>query len=721
MRIPPFAIAATAAVWAAAVGQSYAGPWEGPAPPATGSRGETPRSPTRSPVPHSITLETGGPLAFVEVTRELAPAQAQAPAKAGELMLDVALPDRSLLVAVEVRDGGRWRGIDAADAARAPERYRDESTARGTTPAAEPFDGDADYRLRLLRSQTSRPAGPAVVRYRFSAVAVFSNGRYRIRFPAAPERLPVPADVAVTARDAADVEIAGARTELGAARTGARGRASTRTGWEVSWAPRDPAPAAGPPSLDARVALASLSRAETALAVSARSRPAKSNGAPSSVLLVVDRSRSVGLPGLAAERDVARRLLEALPPSTRFDALFFDRVTKRLFPMSRPATREAIDAFENEMVPDRLQNGTDLTAALREAAALLRREQTAFAPHTLLVVLTDGALAADADGGALDKALGALPGLELSVAAFIVRAVDDDAVPAAARNALQGFAAARGGVARDVRAAGIEEAVTGALGDLGRGGDFAAVRVHAGGRERLLAEVLAPGAAASGVIVIAERAPKGVHVEASTHGRRVKVAPRVRTVAAEWLRPWLASGGAGGGDAKSAAAAAAADPARPRLLVTPTLLALVEPVVKPAVAAEAVVKGSMDRLVMRNVLSLAYMPRARACYLTRSGATPALRDLTGRVRLAIDVVRGEVERASIESSTLNHADVETCLREGAFAIDVPRVMRNDAPVTAILNLVFRPQTPEKKRGTELGAVGDQIDLIIEEANRSQTK
>ena len=48
-------------------------------------------------------------------------------------------------------------------------------------------------------------------------------------------------------------------------------------------------------------------------------------------------------------------------------------------------------------------------------------------------------------------------------------------------------------------------------------------------------------------------------------------------------------------------------------------------------------------------------------------------------------------------------------------------MRNDAPVTAILNLVFRPQTPEKKRGNDLGAVGDQIDLIIEEAKRSQTK
>jgi hypothetical protein len=163
-------------------------------------------------------------------------------------------------------------------------------------------------------------------------------------------------------------------------------------------------------------------------------------------------------------------------------------------------------------------------------------------------------------------------------------------------------------------------------------------------------------------------------------------------------------------------ALASAPTAEPRLLVSPALVALVEPVPHPAATAEAVVKGSMDRMVMRNVLSLAYMPRARACYLDRTGATPALRDLAGRVRLAIDVARGEVERATIESSTLNHGDIERCLREGAFAIEVPRAVRSDAPATAILNLVFRPRTPEKRPPGE-PAGPDQIDVLIEEAQR----
>ena len=44
-------------------------------------------------------------------------------------------------------------------------------------------------------------------------------------------------------------------------------------------------------------------------------------------------------------------------------------------------------------------------------------------------------------------------------------------------------------------------------------------------------------------------------------------------------------------------------------------------------------------------------------------------------------------------------------------------MRSDAPVTAVLNLIFRPHTPEKQ-APNLGAVGDQIDLIIEGRTRT---
>ena len=648
---------------------------------------------------HDIAVDARGPLAFVEITRAV-----PIPDKpgAGEALLDVALPEHSALVAVEVRDRGRWRSLEPASAAAPGDAYRNESAARGVTPASEPFDDSADYRLRVQQGQLARGGEPPALRYRFTTTPVFVNGRYRVRFPAAPERLPVAADVTVTVQETADVEIAGTRTQTAAGVVKARGRASTRAGWEISWAPRDPAPTAAGPTLDTRVAMAALSPTETVLAYSVRSRPARAAGPPTSVLLVVDRSRSVGLPGLSAEHDLARRVLEALPPSTRFDALFFDRGTTRLFPMSRPATREAIGALEDAMVPARMHNGTDLVAALREAGALLRREQSTFAPRTLLIVLTDGALSAAQDGAALDHALGAVSDVDLSVAAFAVRPADDDPISAEARQALSDFAASRRGIARMLRASDVGEAVTAALADIDRGGDFAPVRAKVDGREYTLATALAPGAVVSGVMSSAGKTPRAVAIAASARGKRVALPARPIRVAPEWLRAWSAT---------------APRPEKPRMLVSPSVLALVEPVVRSVAEPEPQVRGSMDRLVMRNVLSLAYMPRARACYLNRTGKTAASRDLTGKVRLAIDVVRGEVERAVIEASTLNRADVEQCLREGAFEIEVPRVVRNDAPVTAILNLVFRPQTPERKPAEDLGAVGDQIDLLIEEAQK----
>ena len=68
---------------------------------------------------HDITVDARGPLAFVEITRGL-----PAPDKPGatEALLDVALPEQSALVAVEVRDRGRWRSIEPAAGRRARRR-----------------------------------------------------------------------------------------------------------------------------------------------------------------------------------------------------------------------------------------------------------------------------------------------------------------------------------------------------------------------------------------------------------------------------------------------------------------------------------------------------------------------------------------------------------------------------------------------------------------------
>ena len=683
------------------------------------------------PGPQRIAVDARGPLALVEVTRAVLPERTEG-AGGNEALLDLALPDGSALVSVEVRDGGRWRSVDAAaeGGSHAAETYRAESAARGVTPASEPTDESATHRLRLLRSPGHGPgsgAAPFTVRYRFAVFPEAENGRLRVRFPAATERLPPAAEVTLRLTGAADADIAGVRVPVTAGAETASGRASTRSAWEIFWTPRDPASPGAPP-LEARLAVAPIGPQQSALAFMAflaRRRPGPSCGPPASVLFLVDRSRSVGLPGLSAERDLVRALIEALPPSTRFDALFFDRGTKRLFSMPRPATREAIGTFEAEMVPDRMQNGTDPSGALREAGALLRREATTFGPRALLVLVTDGALG-DEDGAALDRALGSglgnaigraagsSPAFDLGLAALTVRAVDDEPAGARARDALRALAAARGGVARELRANEIADGVPAALADLEHGGDLGAIRLITDGVERRISESLPPGGLLAGVVPWKGRPPRAVRIEALAGGRRITVAPVPSRVAPEWLRPWVVSA--------SAPTSASSNPTR--FLSTPSVVALVEPVphssTATSAASETAVKGSMDRMVIRNVLSLAYMPRARACYLNRTAATPALRDLTGKVRLAIELARGEVGGVKIESSTLGNPDIERCLQESAFEIEVPRAARSDAPVTAVLNMNFRPRTSDKKADdVDLGEVGNEIDLVIEEMHRRE--
>jgi hypothetical protein len=638
-----------------------------------------------------IAVDVRGPVALVTVTREVV---SDGPGDT-ERLLDLALPAHAALVDVAFEDAGKWRPAEAKDHARAVKEYVDRLEERGLVPTREPFDDATTYRIRLAGGGRA----PALARYSYALLPETVDGRHRIRFPSAPERTPAGADVVVTVAGGADVVIAGERASGGRA---ARGHATARGAWEISWAPR--ARAAPRAALEGSLAFAKLSAVETLAAVSVEAGARPPQAPPPSLLLLVDRSRSVGLPGLAAERDLAGRLLEALPPSTRFDALFFDRQTKRLFPMSRPATREALSALEAEMVPDRLQNGTDLAGALREAGALLRREASAFTPRTWLAIVTDGALPeapAGVDAGAaLDHALGAVPGVEITALAFIVRPKGDDAAPATAERALRRLAAAHGGVVRALAADELDEGLASALAALAKGGDVAGVRVVVGGGEHAFTDRLAPGEGQARLFRLAALGRAPALVTGTAGGGTVRATLRPLRVDAAWLR------------------ALEADDFGTRLVATDGLVALVEhgPEV---IRASDTVRGSLDRTVVRNTLSLAYMPRARACYLNRTAATPALRDLTGRVRLAIDLTRGEVGDVVVQSSTLNHPGIEECLRDGAFSIEVPRALRSDAPSTAVLNLVFRPRTPEKRETPEEAALGEQIDLVIEELRRSE--
>ncbi|HVV48275.1 MAG TPA: hypothetical protein VHO06_01330, partial [Polyangia bacterium] len=144
-------------------------------------------APATTPPPdvptQKIAIDARGPVALVEVTRTVAPEPpAEGAGHGSEALFDLALPDGSALVSLEVRDGARWRSVDpAADGARAAGVYRAESAARGVTPASATYDDDATHRVRLLRSAGGGTA-PFSLRYRFAVLPLPANGRLLVRF-----------------------------------------------------------------------------------------------------------------------------------------------------------------------------------------------------------------------------------------------------------------------------------------------------------------------------------------------------------------------------------------------------------------------------------------------------------------------------------------------------------------------------------------------------------
>ncbi|MEO5768834.1 MAG: VWA domain-containing protein [Polyangia bacterium] len=733
-------------------------------------RGEAPTSPRQM-----MTIDIRGAVAHVAVTRVLfcganregSPLRRAASQRAGEgpgseVVLDIALPPRAALLQVGLATatpaksataaksdrpddpgvpGFRARRLQVMPPARARDGYLEALRGLGLSPAEVAFDDEARLRMRIACFGSLRNEY-VTLRYDYSILLELKIGVGRLDFPPAAELSPPPTRVDVQVgwgwpSQVAEVFIGGAsHPQVAGVVVRATETVSTRSAWTVSVIPRAVASdGAQAPRLTSLASFAGNravpagSAAGGLVAYAVGAGPGPRQALPERVLFLMDRSRSVGPGGLAVERDAARKLLEAMPPSTRFNVLFFDRTQKVLFPLPRAATLEAIAALDDEMVPAQMANGTDLVAALRQAGELMRRSSTDFAPRCLLVVVTDGAVGEPMAATDLAAVVGKVPGVELMAAAISVRANDDAAVPLPERRVLRSLVASAplGGVERQVRAADLGDAVPALLDTLRGRGDLYGLAIHAGddvGRRAHskadargsakamdsatrqheagtpITEVLESSTGVAGVLALGQAAgAAGRNVTISYRGLPRALPLRPVPVESTWIQPLYAPAAAEG-----------------RLLVGPGLAALAEPVIRPRPtlpAEEVPPSGYMERSVVRDALSLAFTPRARACYLSRTAPTAAERDLAGRVRVAMDLVRGEVADVRVGVSTLGHPGIENCLREAAYAIEVPRAYRNDEPVTAVLNLVFRPRT--KSGATENPNLSREIDLIIEPA------
>jgi hypothetical protein len=360
-------------------------------------------------------------------------------------------------------------------------------------------------------------------------------------------------------------------------------------------------------------------------------------------------------------------------------------------------TREAIEALGNAADPNQLEKTTDVVAAL---ARVRKAYLTGSDGLAWVVLVTDGALPANQTAERMQEALS---GTERStkLLVLLVRQRGDDGVSRAALAEYARLVERFGGLIREVPSGSADEIARAAVRAMATGGDWFGLRLD----DVKLADVLPAGQGAT--VSFSKNAPglrrrlrfvaRGIAPSGRHEMATLRLDLAAITVKGEWLQPLVESEGS----KRRAWAGATSSVAVAVLPATPT----------PKKVVDEIVHGRLDETVLRNALSLAFMPRARACYLSRRVATASDAHLRGRVRLELTIERGELHDAVVRQSTLNNPDIENCLRQAAWAVDYPRPEHRDALTVANLNLVFRPRTGEETR-PDASPMDREIELVL---------
>jgi hypothetical protein len=657
---------------------------------------------------HRIRIDVRGPLALVEVDRALSFGPEVGRAASDELVVDLDLPEGSRLVDLELRRPGALRPLRPT--ATTTDRYAPALRNAGWRRARVPVDEGADYRLVVAASGLGQGEAAAgwSLHYRFVAPldcrADGDQAALALRMPGSLDPAPVPAEVSVQAATGAQAPVealaigSSVRRVGRAARVSGRAQVPTAAPWEVVLKLAGAGAGRGRPGVVvAAGGPAGQGRHGLAVQVCRPAAPAAAAGpSPGRLTLLLDRSRSVGPEGASVARELARAIVEALPPAVDFNVVLFDRVSEPLFKIPRAATLEALRELEGAVGLGSLRNGTRPAPALRKAAELDARD-----PGPALrywVMITDGALPDDQTAEALAAAVRPVSRQAVEAAVILLRSGDDGRPAPAAERALAAVPAHLGGVLRQLSPVGAVEAAPALIRALREGGDLVDPRViRPAGLQPLPFDraAVAPGAGAL-LLARARAATAGasVVVRAFAGGAPVSLSASAQPVAPGWMTAAV------GGDARPAGAweAITADAA---VRLTPV-----------TADAAPVLRGQMDRDVVHKTLGYAFLPRARACYLTRAVHRASDFQLKGRIRLELHLERGEMMDALVRSSTLGRPDIEACLREAAFTLDVPRAMHNDAPVVANLNLVFRPRTEATAGKPDASPFSAEIDRIL---------
>jgi Mg-chelatase subunit ChlD len=456
------------------------------------------------------------------------------------------------------------------------------------------------------------------------------------------------------------------------------------------------------------------------------------------IAVLVDTSRSMdgAVDGVARVVDA---ILTQSTPQTQVQAILFDRSARPLggWRASDSAARAEIGKAIRGAA---LANGTDLGEAMSAAGTALAG--TAPDQRTLVVVVTDGLASLDTTGLDLVQRLGgAHPGLAVS---FVLVTSDQSALPDVLHGALADVAyrangmvlAARAGEvparARSIAAelghpapvhdaalAGIDAAAGTALPSLlpaGSGGVITATYAGSapskialdGARGEHPVHVAAHRAAAPDLadLVLASLDPAAIAPHAADADPAQEDAKQARELLDETRRRHGMVTDTTSLIAIDAASRFAAE--RRKLALGGGPFMRIPPPGDPAVGAPTPqvrigsvhMRGDLDARLIHGMIETGLVPRARTCF------QPLLlkqRESEGTIHLDLELSRGEVTSVRVARSDFT-MDINTCIIDAAYQLDVPKTVVDDLPDT--VSLVHYPLTFRSLAAGEVILPGD---------------
>lgn len=430
---------------------------------------------------------------------------------------------------------------------------------------------------------------------------------------------------------------------------------------------------------------------------------------PKHVIFLIDHSKSTAN---AVDDDVlamADGLLDALPSSTTYDAIAFNRAVTPLFAerssFPRAGSRKDRLALRQAVTSHARGQGTDLQLALAEAA---RRAKDGRG-RTLIVVATDGmfpsSIAPHDVARAFEVALGGRkdrpevvfvidePMLQRS-GLPIDHAATKVAASMGARISLESIAQLHGTHARTLLA------TPRVLGNL-------EVQLPEGVQ---LDDPIPEGLVAGSFVMLrghySGKAPRSLRV-GGTFGPR-QVSRKVRPTAA--VHP---------PEAFTATVRSPLDEAqREGFSAPPWYLSRWDKEARASIAqagrfGRSKRRGFLDQKVFRHYLTTRVLPRARACYNDALTRHP---ELGGRVVLEIEVGKGEVMMARVAESDLDPKDakLDPCLAEAAWRLDAPAGVR-DRQIYRLRYPLRLVPPPEGKFAGSVTPLSDEVmELLLKQ-------